>query len=111
MAAASLDRVRVELATAGGEVVLDASGSRTLFDGFLAGCREADPAEDAEPERALPAMAEGERVFVIGARPTQRFTRPPSRYTEADLVGRLEELRIGRHSTYAAIVGVPRERG
>ena len=63
------------------------------------------------PERALPAMAEGERAFVTEVRPARRFTRAPARYTEADLVGALEALGIGRPSTYAVIVGVLRERG
>ena len=67
--------------------------------------------EDQAALYALPAMAEGERAFVTEARSAQRFTRPPSRYTEADLVGQLEELGIGRPSTYAVIVGVLRERG
>ena len=113
MAAARLDRVRVALATAGGDVVLAASGSTTRFDGFLRVYREEGGEEGAGtgPERALPAMAEGERAFVTEARSAQRFTRPPSRYTEADLVGQLEELGIGRPSTYAVIVGVLRERG
>ena len=112
MAAVKLDRVRVELASAEGGVVLTASGSRTRFDGFLAVYREDGDEDDAEtePERALPAMAEGERVFVAEVRSAQRFTRAPPRYTEADLVRRLEELGIGRPSTYAAIVGVLRER-
>ena len=56
-------------------------------------------------------MAEGERVFVSEIRPERRLTRAPPRYTEAGLVRRLEELGIGRPSTYAAIVGVLRERG
>ena len=113
MAAAKLDRVRVELASAEGDVVLSAAGSRTLFDGFLSVYREDDGEDHAEagPERALPAMAEAERAFVTEVRSVQRFTRAPPRYTEADLVGGLEELGIGRPSTYASIVAVLRERG
>ena len=115
MAAAKLDRVRVELAPAEGDVVLSAAGSSTRFDGFLALYREHGGGEEdgaeAGPGRALPEMAEGERVFVTEVRGTRRFTRPPPRYTEADLVGRLEELGIGRPATYATIVGVLRERG
>ena len=68
----------------------------------------APAATAAESERALPAMAEGERVFVSEVRPERRLTRAPSRYTEAGLVRRLEELGICRPSTYAAIVGVLR---
>ena len=112
MAAAKLDRVRVELASAGGDVVLTASGATTRFDGFLRVYREDGGEEgEVEPERALPAMAEGERAFVTEVRTARRFTRPPSRYTEADLVGALEERGIGRPSTYAVVVGVLRERG
>ena len=113
MAAAKLDRVRVELASAGGDAMLAASGSTTRFDGFLKLYREEGGEEDAKagPGRALPAMAVGERVFVTEVRPARRFTRPPPRYTEADLVGALEELGIGRPSTYASIVAVLRERG
>ena len=113
MAGARLDRVRVELATAGGDVVLAASGSTILFDGFLRVYREDEGEDDVdvEPEQALPAMAGGERAFATEVRTARRFTRPPPRYTEADLVGRLEERGIGRPSTYASIVGVLRERG
>ncbi len=115
MAAARLDRVRVELATGSGDVVLGAAGARTAFDGFLRVWREGGGEEDGDeeggPDRPLPAMAAGERVFVGGARPGRHFTRAPARYTEADLVRRLEELGIGRPSTYASIVTVLRERG
>ena len=113
MAAARLDRVKVELASARGDVVLAASGSTTRFDGFLRVYREDEGEDDVdvEPERALPAMAEGGRAFVTEVRPARRFTRPPPRYTEADLVGALEERGIGRPSTYAVVVGVLRERG
>ena len=117
MAAARLDRARVELASAGGDVVLAAAGDRTVFEGFLRVWREGtadDDGEDgggADSGRPLPAMAPGERVFVTGAERERRSTRPPPRYTEAGLVRRLEELGIGRPSTYASIVGVLRERG
>ena len=113
MAAARLDRVRVELASETGDVVLGASRSHTRFDGFLRLYREGRDDDGAEVEtgRTLPAMAEGERVFVTEVRSERRSTRAPSRYTEAGLVRRLEELGIGRPSTYASIVGVLRERG
>lgn len=114
MAAARLDRVRVELATEAGDVVLTATGARTTFDGFLRVWREDSEEEDTDgggQDRPLPAMAEGERVFVGEVRPERRLTRAPSRYTEADLVRRLEELGIGRPSTYASVVGMLRERG
>ena len=116
MAAARLDRARVELASEAGDIVLAATGARIVFDGFLRVWREGGGEEDrdgggAEGERPLPAMEEGERVFVAEARRERRFTRAPPRYTEAGLVRRLEELGIGRPSTYASIVGVLRERG
>ena len=112
MAAARLERVRVALSSETGDVVLTASGARTRFDGFHRVYRE-DEDEDGgevETDRPLPAMAEGERGFVAEVRPERRSIRAPSRYTEAGLVRKLEALGIGRPSTYAAIVGVLRER-
>ena len=113
MTPARLDRVRVELESETGDIVLAATGARTVFDGFFRVYREGRDEDGAcvESEDPLPAMAQGERAFVTEVRPEQRFTRPAPRYTEAGLVRRLEELGIGRPSTYAAIVGVLRERG
>ncbi len=112
MAAARLDRVRVEVAGETGDVVLSAAGSATVFDGFLRVYREGrdDEGAEGEDETRLPEMAEGERLFVSEVRAERRFTRPPPRYTEAALVRALEELGIGRPSTYAAIVSVLQER-
>ena len=112
MAAARLERVRVALASGAGDIALAASGSETAFDGFLRVYREDgdDDAGDDDTEVRLPEMAEGERAFVSDVRTVQRFTGPPPRYTEAGLVRRLEELGIGRPSTYAAIVGVLLDR-
>ncbi len=113
MAAARLDRTRVELVSESGDIVLTATGSQTLFDGFLRLYREGrdEDGGDDERDRALPAMVTDERAFVVEARSERRFTLPPPRYTEASLVRRLEELGIGRPSTYAAIVDVLRARG
>ena len=112
MAPARFDRVRVDLASAPGDVVLAAAGSVMTFDGFLRIYREGrdDDAIDDDRERRLPEMTPGETVFVGEVRTAQRFTPPPPRYTEAELVGTLEDLGIGRPSTYAAIVGVLRDR-
>ena len=112
MAAARFDRVRVALASEAGDIVLGATGSETVFDGFLRVYREDGDGDDADDyvEVRLPEMAEGERAFVDDVRTVQRFTGPPARYTEAGLVRRLEELGIGRPSTYAAIVGVLLDR-
>ena len=113
MAAARLDRARVEIASESGDVALEATGSRIVFEGFLRVWREGGDEDGGalESERPLPEMAQDERAFVAEARPERRFTRPPRRYTEAGLVRRLEELGIGRPSTYASVVGVLRERG
>ena len=112
MAGARLDRVRVALASEAGDVVLAASASETAFDGFLRVYREDgdDDAGDDDMEVRLPEMAEGARGFVSDVRTVQRFTGPPARYTEAGLVKRLEELGIGRPSSYGAIVGVLLDR-
>ena len=113
MASARVERARVELASESGGIALAATGERTVFEGFLRVWREGvdEDGGAAERERPLPGMVEGERVFVSEVRRERRSTRPPPRYTEAGLVRRLEELGIGRPSTYAAIVGVLRERG
>ena len=108
MAPTRLDRVRVDLASAPADVVLTATGSVVTFDGFLRIYREGGDEDDAELR--LPAMNTGETVFASAVRTTQRFTAPPPRYTEAALVRTLDDLGIGRPSTYAAIVGVLRER-
>ena len=110
MAPARLDRVRVDLASTPGDVVLSATGSVVAFDGFLRIYREGRDDADDEAELRLPAMMAGEPVFASAVHTTQRFTAPPPRYTEAGLVRGLEELGIGRPSTYAAIVGVLQER-
>ena len=105
--------VRVDLASAPGDVVLAATGSVVTFDGFLRIYREGrddDAVDDVDAQLRLPAMMPGERVFASAVHTTRRFTPPPPRYTEAGLVRTLEERGIGRPSTYAATVGVLRER-
>src|SRR5207249_10221345 len=62
------------------------------------------PAEQ-DPEGAVPALEEGEVLTLLGLDPTQHFTQPPPRFTEASLIKSLEELGIGRPSTYASILG------
>ena len=112
MAPARLDRIRVDLASGPGDVVLAATGSTVAFDGFLRIYHEGrdDDADDDDAELRLPAMKAGETVYTSAVHTTQRFTPPPPRYTEAGLVRALEELGIGRPSTYAAIVDVLQER-
>jgi DNA topoisomerase-1 len=115
MAAAELDQVAVDIAGAGRRTVLRATGSVVVFEGFLKVYREdRDDApsgpEDDESERLLPDVAEGEAMSRQAVRPEQHFTQPPPRYSEASLVKRMEELGIGRPSTYASILTVLQER-
>src|SRR5207253_2116325 len=111
MASALFDQVSVDIADASGRVRLHATGSVVLFDGFLKIYQEDgdDAAEDDEPRR-LPAMRDNERLTSGSVTPAQHFTQPPPRYSEASLVKRLEELGIGRPSTYASIIQVLQDR-
>ncbi len=108
MQSAELDQVGVEIAAGGTR--LRATGSTIAFDGFLKLYREDQDDEDQEEGRILPAMAEGERPALGEARADQHFTQPPPRYSEASLVKKMEELGIGRPSTYASILSVLQER-
>jgi DNA topoisomerase I len=110
MASALLDQVSVDIADSSGRIRLHASGSVVVFDGFLKLYQEdRDDAED-EDARRLPNMREKERLECGTVTPNQHFTQPPPRYTEASLVKKLEELGIGRPSTYAAILQVLQDR-
>jgi DNA topoisomerase-1 len=112
MESAALDQVAVDIASRDGKTVLRATGSVVRFDGFLKLYHEDedDPAEDGDAERRLPDVAEGQALAREAVRPEQHFTQPPPRYTEASLVKRLEELGIGRPSTYASIIQVLQDR-
>jgi DNA topoisomerase-1 len=91
---------------------LRATGSVVKFDGFLALYQEGrDEEEEEEEGRRLPAMSAGEVLTKRAITANQHFTEPPPRYSEASLVKRLEELGIGRPSTYAAILQVLKDRG
>ncbi|HEY3165202.1 MAG TPA: type I DNA topoisomerase [Candidatus Limnocylindrales bacterium] len=112
MAAKELETTTVELAAAPYE--LRASATKTLFDGFAAVYtegRDDGAAEDEEAERALPAVAEGDVTTVRDVVPSQHFTEPPPRFTEATLIKALEEHGIGRPSTYAATISTILDRG
>jgi len=112
MASALLDQVTVDIADPMGRLRLRATGSVVVFDGFLALYQEdRDDAAEEEGEGArLPAMRQGERLARGAIEPKQHFTQPPPRYTEASLVKKLEELGIGRPSTYASILQVLQDR-
>jgi DNA topoisomerase-1 len=110
MEAATLERTTIDFAEPGLKTELRATGQVVLFDGFLALYQEGqDDAEDEE-NRRLPRVAKGEAVTVQQASSAQHFTEPPPRFSEASLVKKLEELGIGRPSTYAAILEKLRER-
>jgi len=90
---------------------LRATGTVVKFDGFLALYQEGhDDDADDEEARRLPPMSVGESLAKRAIAATQHFTEPPPRYSEASLVKRLEELGIGRPSTYASILQVLRDR-
>ncbi len=112
MESAALDQVGIDIESADRRTTLHASGSTILFDGFLTLYREDrdDPADDDEESRKLPAMAEGDAPTLDEVKPEQHFTLPPPRFSEASLVKRLEELGIGRPSTYASILQVLQDR-
>ena len=109
MAAKELETTTADLAA--GPYRLRASATRTLFDGFARVYTEGRDDEAEEAERALPPLAEGDRTAVQSVKPTQHFTEPPPRYTEATLIKALEEQGIGRPSTYAATISTILDRG
>src|SRR5262245_1930989 len=120
MASALLEQVAVDIADASGRLRLRANGSVIVFDGFLALYQEdRDEIPDAQLEASeipegegtrLPPMRKAERLARGPVVPSRHFTQPPPRYTEASLVKELEELGIGRPSTYAAILQVLQDR-
>jgi DNA topoisomerase-1 len=121
MESAVLDQVAVDIASEDGQILFRATGSVIAFDGFLRVYREGsdDPEADKPDEaargdedgdRMLPDVERGEPVDRVSTTPEQHFTQPPPRFTEASLVKRLEELGIGRPSTYATILSVLQER-
>ena len=110
MASARLERTTVELTEGAGRAVLRATGQVTLFPGFLALYDEGrDDPQDEEGAR-MPSLSQGDVPAKTGVDATQSFTQPPPRYSEASLVKRLEELGIGRPSTYASILQTLKDR-
>ena len=111
MESARLERTTVEIESPDGQVGLRASGQVVLFDGFLKVYEEGrdDNVLDDDDKR-LPHIAPADKMTKRSITPEQHFTQPPPRYTEATLVKRMEELGIGRPSTYASIVTTIQER-
>ncbi|MSO85727.1 MAG: type I DNA topoisomerase [Rhodospirillales bacterium] len=122
MEAAVLDQVAADIASADGRTVMRATGSTFAFDGFqklyhedrddseVNGNGAAPASPDDDTERRLPPLKEGAATPLGACTADQHFTQPPPRFTEASLVKRLEELGIGRPSTYASIISVLQER-
>jgi DNA topoisomerase-1 len=105
MASARFQRTAIEIGDPGSTVGLRATGQVVTFDGFLRVYEEGrDDSVIDDEDRRLPEIAEGAPLNQREVTPEQHFTQPPPRYTEATLVKRLEELGIGRPSTYASII-------
>ena len=108
---AVLDRVTIDSQSADGQIVLRANGQVIAFDGFLKLYQESrDDSDEDDENRILPNVDNGEAVNKGDIYTEQHFTTPPPRFTEASLVKKLEELGIGRPSTYASIIAVLQER-
>ena len=101
------------VAADGRDVEFSASGTVTLFAGFKAAYENTreDDSDRKDDERVLPVLREGQTVQAASLEPDGHTTNPPARFTEASLTARLEELGIGRPSTYAAIMGTIVDRG
>jgi DNA topoisomerase-1 len=115
MESAELERTSVDIAAtvnsgAYKQVDLRASGQVVRFDGFLKLYQEGKDDEDDDEGSRLPPMSQGDRLAKERIEAAQHFTEPPPRFTEATLVKRMEELGIGRPSTYASTLGVLRDR-
>ena len=114
MQSAELERTTVDIVAKVGarNLELRATGQVVKFDGFLTLYQEGhDEADEDEESRRLPAISEGELLEKQAINSSQHFTEPPPRYSEAALVKRMEELGIGRPSTYASILQVLQDRG
>ena len=110
MESAVLDTVSAEIESAG--YIFRASGYTVKFPGFMALYEEkTDDENDTEKEEGLPKMSEGDSLELLELSPTQHFTQPPARFTEASLVKLLEEKGIGRPSTWATIITTIISRG
>jgi DNA topoisomerase-1 len=111
MSSAVIDQVAVDLVPPDNGVTLRATGSTIVFDGFLTLYHEdTDEPDEDEENRRLPPLNERDALSRGEVKPLQHFTQPPPRFTEASLVKRLEELGIGRPSTYASTMQVLQDR-
>jgi len=111
MAEAKFERTTADISAQDGKTGLRATGSVQIFDGFLKLYQEGrDDAKSDDDDKRLPKLNAGEAVSQDKITPNQHFTSPPPRFTEASLVKTMEELGIGRPSTYASVLTVLRNR-
>lgn len=111
MVPAELNLVAADIVGADGTSMFRANGSMIAFDGFMKLYKEdVDDSSDDDENKMLPTMTEGDNVAKDQITPEQHFTQPPPRFSEASLVKKMEELGIGRPSTYASILSVIQER-
>ena len=112
MADAQIERTTATIAISNSPLTLTASGEVIKFDGFLKVYIESsDDEEDEDKKGMLPPLSEGQALDLDMMQARQTFTRPPARYTEASLVKKLEEMGIGRPSTYAPTISTIQKRG
>ena len=111
MADALVEKTTVNIAISGHEESFVAIGEVTVFDGFLHVYRESTDDENGTDTTSIPAVNKGEQLTPCEITATERFTQHPPRYTEASLVRKLEELGIGRPSTYAPTISTIQQRG
>lgn len=105
-----IDMVGADLVSDDKAFTARATGSTITFDGFYKIYREGKDDSEEEKNKMLPPLYEGEKIDTKKINPEQHFTEPPPRFSEASLVKRLEELGIGRPSTYASIISVLQDR-
>ncbi len=110
MESAEQERTTVDVISADKQITLRATGTVTLFDGFLTLYLEGEDDTSDEEGSKLPKVVAGDAGKIEKVTPAQHFTEPPPRYSEASLVRKLEELGIGRPSTYATILSTLRDR-
>ena len=110
MESARLERTTVEIGSKDEQVGLRATGQVVQFDGFLRVYEEGRDDVVDEDDKRLPQINQGDKMDKRSVTPEQHFTQPPPRYTEATLVKRMEELGIGRPSTYASVVTTIQDR-
>ena len=112
MSDAQLERTTIDVTNSKNSDVFKAKGEVIKFDGFLKVYLEGSDDENEEEDSGLlPQVNEGQTLDLVEIKATQRYTRPPARFTEASLVKRLEELGIGRPSTYAPTISTVQKRG